>query len=291
MLPQEGGFAIMLQEAGIANRAQEMHVAAALSDKGYISFFSSRLAETGSSPTSRGGGLLTAVSSRYVAEHEVFSFTELVPGKAAALEIRTDKGGLTLINVHGPEAGSSPLGAMRGVLGRHTNIRHGAQPWWMAPGDHRWRHQHLHGCRYKPSHGAFPLRLGGLGLPEGQGRQGGRHDPPALPVPTEGGHLPGQQAPPAMAPAGKRLGQGHGHPEVVGSDHLPVGLVLPGLLDTAGQAAVPTPYSHTEVRLLPYDTPSHPSSAACGRRSPPHKIGEQRQHHLTDHHLQGILTR
>ena len=42
MLPQEGGFAIMLQETGIATRAQEMHVAAALRDKGYTAYFSSR---------------------------------------------------------------------------------------------------------------------------------------------------------------------------------------------------------------------------------------------------------
>ena len=83
-------------------------MAAALRDKGYTAFFSSRLAETGATSTSRGGGLLTAVSSKYVAEHEVLSFTEIVPGKAAALEIRTDGGGLTLINVHGPQAGCSP---------------------------------------------------------------------------------------------------------------------------------------------------------------------------------------
>ena len=56
----------------------------------------------------RGGGLLTAVSSKYVAEHEVLSFTEIVPGIAAALEIRTGGGGLTLINVQGPQAGCSP---------------------------------------------------------------------------------------------------------------------------------------------------------------------------------------
>ena len=100
MLPREVGFAIMLQETGIATQAQEMHAAAALRDKGYTPFFSSRLAETGATSTSRGGGLLTAVSSKYVAEHEVLSFTEIVPDKAAALEIRTDGGGLTLINVH-----------------------------------------------------------------------------------------------------------------------------------------------------------------------------------------------
>ena len=40
-VPREGGFAIMLQETGIATRAQEMHMAAALRDKGYTPFFSS----------------------------------------------------------------------------------------------------------------------------------------------------------------------------------------------------------------------------------------------------------
>ena len=107
MLPQEGGFAIKLQETGIATRAQGMHVAAALRDKGYTPFFSSLLAETGATSTSRGGGLLSAVSSKYVAEHEVLSFTKIVPGKAAAHKVRTDGGGLTLINVHGPQAGCS----------------------------------------------------------------------------------------------------------------------------------------------------------------------------------------
>ena len=90
MLSLEGGFAIMLQETGIATWAQEMHVATALQHKGYTPFFSSRLAETGATSTSRGGGLITAVSSKWVGEHEVFSFTEIAPGKGAALEIRTD---------------------------------------------------------------------------------------------------------------------------------------------------------------------------------------------------------
>ena len=55
MLPWEEGFAIMLQETGITSRAHEMHVAAALRDKGYIPFFSSRLADTGATSTSREG--------------------------------------------------------------------------------------------------------------------------------------------------------------------------------------------------------------------------------------------
>ena len=52
--------------------------------------------------------------------------------------------------------------------------------------------------------------------------------------------------------------RGMAHPQVVRSDHLPVRLVLPGLLDTAGQAPVPTPQRHTEGRLLLYNTDAAP---------------------------------
>ena len=52
--------------------------------------------------------------------------------------------------------------------------------------------------------------------------------------------------------------RGMAHPQVVGSDHLPVRLALPGLLSAAGHAAMPTPYSHTEGRLLPYDAEAAP---------------------------------
>ena len=88
-LPWEGGFVRMLQETGNATRMQEMQLAAALGNKGYIPFFSSQLVET--SATSQGGGLLSAVSCKYLAEQKMLSFTELVMGKAAALEICTNK--------------------------------------------------------------------------------------------------------------------------------------------------------------------------------------------------------
>ena len=52
--------------------------------------------------------------------------------------------------------------------------------------------------------------------------------------------------------------RGMAHPQVIGSDHLPVRLALPGLLNTAGRATMPTPYSHTEGRLLPYDAEATP---------------------------------
>ena len=48
------------------------------------------------------------------------------------------------------------------------------------------------------------------------------------------------------------------HPQVIGSDHLPVRLALSGLLNAAGRAAMPTPYSHTEGRHLPYDAEAAP---------------------------------
>ena len=52
--------------------------------------------------------------------------------------------------------------------------------------------------------------------------------------------------------------RGMAHPQVVGSDHLPVRLALLGLLNVAGHATMPTPYGHTEGRLLPYDAEAAP---------------------------------
>ena len=52
--------------------------------------------------------------------------------------------------------------------------------------------------------------------------------------------------------------RGMAHPREISSDHLPVRLALPGLLNAAGRAAMPTPYSHTEGPLLPYDAEAVP---------------------------------
>ena len=52
--------------------------------------------------------------------------------------------------------------------------------------------------------------------------------------------------------------RGMAHPQVIGSDHLPVSPALPGLLNVAGHTAMPAPYSHTEGRLLPYDAEAAP---------------------------------
>ena len=52
--------------------------------------------------------------------------------------------------------------------------------------------------------------------------------------------------------------RGMAHPQVVRFDHLPVRLALPGPLNAAGHATMPTPYSHTEGRLLSYDAEAAP---------------------------------
>ena len=258
MLPQEGGFAIMLQETGIATRAQEMHVAAALRDKGYTPFFSSRLAETGATSTSRGGGLLTAVSSNYVAEHEVLSFMENVPGKAAALEICTDGGGLTLINVHGPQAGcSAPAGwaAFWADIQMYATARSlgGRQPVVIAGDTNIYMD-----ATTNPATEHFRAGWEACGCQKA----------------TAGGE---EDMTPTLHPSRHRVDtflvnepllpwslresvwtRGMAHPQVIGSDHLLVRLALPGLLSAAGRAAVPTPYSHTEGRILPYDAEAAP---------------------------------
>ena len=258
MLPQEGGFAIMLQETGMATQAQERHVAAALRDKGYTPFLSSRLAEMGATSTSRGGGLLTAVSSKCVAEHEVLSFTEIVPGKAAALEIRADGGGLTLINVHGPQAGCSPwagraafwadiqmYATARSLGGRHPLVIAGDTNVYMD-------------ATSNPATEHFCTGLEACGFRRA----------------TAGGD---QDMTPTLHPSWHRVdtflvnepllprslresvwARGMAHPQVISSDLLLVRLALPGLLNAVGRAAMPTPYSHTEVRLLSYDAKAAP---------------------------------
>ena len=258
MLPEEGGFAIMLKETGIPTRAQEMHVAAALRDKGYIPFFSSWLAETGATSTSRGGGLHTAVSSKYVAEPEVLSFTEIVPGKAAALEIRTDGGGLNLINVHGPQAGCSPwadqaafwadiqmYATARSLGGGHLVVIAGDTNMYMdATTDPAMEH----------------FRAGWEACGFRRATAGGEEDM------APGLHLSRHRVDTFVVNEPLLLwslresvwARGMAHPQ---GDQLgpPTGLLaLPGLLSAAGRAAVPTPYSHMEGRLLPYDAEATP---------------------------------
>ena len=243
----------MLQETGNATRAREMHVAAALRDKGYNPFFSSRLAKTGAASTLRGGGLLIAVSSKYVAEHEVLSFTEIVPGKAGALEIRTNGGGLTLINVHGPQAGSSPwagraafwadilmYATAHSLGGRHPVVIAGDTNVYMdatsSPATEHFR-------AGWEARGFWRATAGG-GEDMAPTLQPSRHRVETFLVNKP--LLPWSLRESVWA-------RGMAHPQVIGSEHLLVCLAVPGLLNAAAHATMPTPYSHTEGLLLPYD--------------------------------------
>ena len=251
MLPREGGFATMLQETGIATRAQKMHVAAALRDKGYSPFFSSRLAETGATSTSRGVGLLTAVSSKYVAEHDVLSFTEVVPGKAAALEICTDGVGLFLINVHGPQAGCSPwarraafwadiqmYATARSLGGRHPVVIAGDTNVYMD-------------ATSNPATEHFRADWEACGFR--RATAGGEEDMTPTLHPSRARVDTFLVKEPLLPRSlrGSVWARGMAQPQVIGWNHLPVRLALPGLLIAAGRATMPTPYSHTEGRLLP----------------------------------------
>ena len=261
----------MLRKTGIATQAQEMHVAAGLRDKGYTPFFSSRLAETCSTSTSRGGGLLTAVSSRYIAEHKVLRFTELIPGKAAALEIRTDKGGLTIINVHGPQAGCSPwagrvafwadiqmYATARSLGGRHPVVIAGDTNIYID-------------AATNPATEHF--RTGWEACSFQRTTAGGVEDmTPTLQLSQHRVDTPLVNEP--LLPWPLREGvwaRGMAQPQVVGSDHLPVRLALPDLLTRQGERQCP-PLTATQRAAFSRTTPKpRPSSAAGGRRSPPCK--------------------
>ena len=52
--------------------------------------------------------------------------------------------------------------------------------------------------------------------------------------------------------------RGMAHPQVVGSDQLPVRLILPGRLNATEKAALPVHYSHTMGCLLPYNPDATP---------------------------------
>ena len=233
-------------------------MAAALWDKGYTPFFSSRPAEMGATSTSRGGGAPQRGQQQVRGRAGGARFHENRPREGRGPGDPHRRGRPQTHQRPRAAGWLLPVGGTGGVLGRHTNVCHGTQPRWEAPGGHRWRHQHLHGCHHQPGHGALPRGLGGLRFPEGHGRRRGGHDPHDPPVPAQGGHLPGQRAPPAVVPAGKRLGSRHGTPPGDRLGPPPVCPALPGLLSAAGPAAVPTPYSHTVGRLRPYDAEAAP---------------------------------
>ena len=188
----------------------------------------------------------------------MLSFTEIVPSKAATLEIRTDWGGLTLINVHRPQAGCSPWagrGAFWADIQMYTAACSlgGRHPVVIAVDTNVYMD-----ATSNPATEHFRAGWEACGFRRA----------------TAGGE---EDMTPTLHPSRHRVdtflvnepllpwslresvwARGMAHPQVIGSDHLPVRLALPGLLSTAGRAAMPTPYSYTEGRLLPYDAEAAP---------------------------------
>ena len=188
----------------------------------------------------------------------MLSFTESVPGKAAALEICTDGGGLILINVHGPQAGCSP-GAGRAAF--WADIRMYATARSLGGRRPMVTAGHTNVYMDATSHLATEnLRAGWEACGFGRATAGGVEDMSPTLHPSrhrKDTFLVNEPLLP-WSLRGSVWARGMAHPQVIGSDHLPVRLALPGLLNAERHTTMPTPYSHTEGRLLPYDAEAEP---------------------------------
>ena len=181
----------------------------------------------------------------------MLSFTEIVPGKAAALEIRTDGGGLTLINVHRPQAGCSPwvgraafwadiqmYATARRLGGRHPVVIAGNTNVYID-------------ATTNPATEHF--RAGWEACGFRRATAGGVEDMTPTLHPSRHRVDDFLVTEPLLPWALRESvwARGMAHPQVICLHPLPIRLALPGLLNAAGHVAVPPPYSRTEGRLLP----------------------------------------
>ena len=188
----------------------------------------------------------------------MLSFTETVPGKAAALEICTDGGGLTLMDVRGPQAGCSGSAGQaafwadiqmyataRSLGGRHPVVIAGATIICID-------------ATTNPATEHF--RAGWEACGFWRATAGGVEDMTSTLHPSRH-RMDSFLVNEPLLPWSLResvWARGMAHHQVIGSHHLPVRLALPGLLNTAGHAAMPAPYSHRGGRLIPYDVEAAP---------------------------------
>ena len=252
----------MLQETRIATRAQDMHVPVALLDKGYISFFSSCLVDMGS--ISRGGGVASHRGQQQERPRAgSLSFTNIVPGKAAALEIRKDKGGLTLINVHGLQASSLPLAGRAAFWaniqmyatapcqgGRHPVVIRGETSIYMdATNNPATEH-------FRSAWEACGFRRAAAGGTEDMTATLHRARLRLETFLVSQPFLPWSLRESSWA-------WGTAHPYVVGSDHLPVRLILPGSSTPRGRRQYPPDTARSGAVSSRATPKPHPCSAAC----------------------------
>ena len=164
----------------------------------------------------------------------MLSFTEIVPGRAAALEIRTDGGGLTLINVHGPQAGCSQwagraafwadiqmYATARSLVGRHPVVIADDTNVYMD-------------ATSNPATEHFRAGWEACGF---RGATAGGEKDMTPTLHTSRHRVDTFLVNEPLLPWSLResvWARGMAHPQVIGSDHLPVRLALPGLLNAAG---------------------------------------------------------
>ena len=272
VLSREGGFAIMLQVTGIAIRAQEMHVAAALRDKGYAPFFSSRLAETGATP-SREGKASSPRSAASTWESTRCSVSQKTSpgrprpwrsartGEASPSSTSTDRRQAAAHGREGRRSGSTYKlkATARSLGGRHSVVIAGDTNIYMD-------------ATTNPATEHFRAGWEACGL--WRATAGGVEDMTPTLQPSRhrvDTFLVNERLLPWSLPESV-WARGMAQPRMVGSDHLPVPLALRGLLNAAGHGAMPSCYSHMEGCLLPYDAEARPSNAACGQGSPPRRM-------------------
>ena len=150
------------------------------------------------------------------------------------------------------------MGGTGGVLGRHTNVCQGTQPPWgtsvVIAGD---TNVYLDATS-NPAAEHFRAGWEACGF---RGAKAGGEEDMTLTLHPSRHRVDTFLVNEPLLPWSLResvWARGMAHPQVISSDHLPVSLALPGPLNAAGRAAMPTPYSHMEGRLRPYDAKAAP---------------------------------
>ena len=213
--------------------------------RGTAPFFSSRLADTGSTSTSRGGGLRTALQQQ-------------VRGRARGAQFHGTR-------LWEPRVPADPHGQGRPHPHQYPRAPGRLPPWagWAA----FWADIQMYATA-RSLGGRHPVVIAGdtniymdaiINAATEHFRAG--REACGFQRAAEGGM---EYMTPTLHPSRRQVdtflvnepllpwsllgsvsARGTVHPQQIGSDHLPVRLALLGFLDTAGLAAVPTPYSHT----------------------------------------------
>ena len=207
------------------------------------------------------------ITSTQTSKTPVFLF----PRKAAALEIRTDRGGLSLINVHGPQAGCSPWAARMAFwadIQTYATARSlgGWQPVVIAGDTNIYMDSTTNAAT---EHFRAGWEAGGFR----RAMAGGVEDmnPMLQPSPHRVDTFLVNEPLLLWSLRESVWVRGMAHPQVIGSDDLPVR--RPCRASSTRRAMQRCPPPTATQRAASYGTTPRlrSSSASCGRRSPPRR--------------------